>query len=38
MGRLVPVMELLVVSVAVMVWVPGVFRVARKKPAPFVKV
>ena len=36
-GRLVPVIEPLVVSVAVMVWMPGVFRVARKKPAPLVK-
>ena len=37
-GLLVPVMELSLVSVAVIVWFPGVLRVTTKKPVPLVKV
>ena len=35
---LVPVMESLLVSVAVIAWFPGVLRVTTKKPVPLVKV
>ena len=35
---LVPVMELVTVSVAVRVWLPAVLRVAVKVPAPLVRV
>ena len=38
MGSLVPVIDDVTVSVAVMVWLPLVFRVAEKLPVPFVKV
>ncbi len=34
----VPVMEAVTVSVAAMVWLPTVFSVAEKVPAPFVSV
>jgi len=37
-GLLVPVMEPLLVSVAVIVWFPGVLRVTSKKAVPLVKV
>ena len=35
---LVPVRELVTVSVAVSVWLPAVLRVALKEPTPFVSV
>ena len=38
MELLVPVMELLAVSVPVMVWLPTVLRVALNVPVPFVSV
>ena len=38
MVLLVPVIELVTVSVAVIVWLPAVFRVALKVPAPLVRV
>src|SRR6516162_7271377 len=38
MALLLPVIELLAVSVAVTVWLPAVFRVALKLPTPLVRV
>ena len=35
---LVPVMELLLISVAVIVWFPGALRVTTKKAVPLVRV
>jgi hypothetical protein len=38
MEPLLPVIELVVVSVAVSVWLPAVFKVALKLPMPLVSV
>src|SRR5437588_149984 len=37
MALLVPVIELVAVSVAVSVWLPAVFNVALKEPVPLIK-
>jgi hypothetical protein len=38
MAKEVPVMEAVTASVAMMVWLPEVFSVAEKVPAPFMSV